>query len=86
MSFLQENEPNRPVEIVETRQSEQAYYRGLQFKIVIPNPGGNRTELPELEIADGGFTDWTQRLSHNAKERLLISGMGLELLYKLLPR
>lgn len=84
VSFLQENEPNWPVEIVETRQSEQAYYRGLQFKIVIPNPGGNRTEFPELEIADGGFTDWTQRLSHNAKERLLISGMGLELLYKML--
>jgi len=38
----------------------------------------------ELEIADGGFTDWTQRLSGNQKERLLISGMGLELLYKML--
>jgi hypothetical protein len=83
-SFLQETEPAWPVEIIESQQSEQAYYRGLQFKIVIPNPGGTTTQHPEFEIADGGFTDWTQRLSQNAKERLLISGMGLELLYKML--
>ena len=25
----------------------------------------------ELEIADGGFTDWTQQLLENKKERLL---------------
>jgi hypothetical protein len=29
-------------------------------------------------LADGGFTDWTQQLSSNRKERLLISGMGRE--------
>jgi hypothetical protein len=29
-------------------------------------------------IVDGGFTDWTQHLSSNRKERLLISGMGSE--------
>jgi len=27
---------------------------------------------------DGGFTDWTQQLLSNRKERLLISGMGSE--------
>jgi hypothetical protein len=31
-----------------------------------------------LELADGGFTDWTQQLLGNRKERLLISGIGLE--------
>jgi hypothetical protein len=34
-------------------------------------------------LADGGFTTWTQRLLSNAKERLLVSGMGIELLVKL---
>ena len=37
----------------------------------------------EIEIADGGFVDWTQQLLGNKKERLLISGFGLDLLYKL---
>jgi hypothetical protein len=36
----------------------------------------------EWEIADGGFVDWTQRLLENKKERLLISGFGLEMLVK----
>ncbi|MCE7923553.1 MAG: hypothetical protein DYG98_10875 [Haliscomenobacteraceae bacterium CHB4] len=78
LSFLRKNEPDWPLEIIRSKQSEQEYYRRLQFKVVIPGAGGR-----ELEIADGGFTDWTQRMSGNRKERLLISGMGLELLYKL---
>lgn len=86
VSFLRETEPGWPVEVIESRQSEQAYYRALQFKIVIPNPAGNTPGPNEIEIADGGFTNWTQRLSGNAKERLLISGIGLEWLYKMLRR
>ena len=35
-----------------------------------------------LNLADGGFTDWTRRLLSNAKERLLVSGLGIELLPK----
>jgi hypothetical protein len=31
-----------------------------------------------LELVDGGSTDWTQQLLGNRKERLLISGLGLE--------
>ncbi len=31
-----------------------------------------------IGLADGGFTDWTQQILSNRKERLLISGMGLE--------
>jgi len=79
LSFLEKTEPGWQIEVIESKQVEQEYYRGVQFKIVIPGFGSE-----ELEIADGGFTDWTQRLSGNRKERLLISGMGLELLYKML--
>lgn len=40
----------------------------------------------EIEIADGGFTDWTQQLLEEKKERLLVSGMGFSLLYQLLQK
>ncbi|MDX8035597.1 hypothetical protein SK803_35795 [Lentzea sp. BCCO 10_0856] len=44
------------------------YYEGLCFKVF---RGG-------VEIGDGGFVDWTQRLTGNRKERLLISGVGVD--------
>jgi hypothetical protein len=76
-SRLQEEESGWPVEIIHARQNEQPYYDRLQFKIVIPAPDG------PLEIADGGFTDWTRQLTGNRKERLLISGLGLEYLFRI---
>ena len=50
------------------RQSGRGYYLELCFKV--------NTEWGE--IGDGGFTDWTAKLTSNAKERLLISGYGLD--------
>ncbi|MFI6102468.1 hypothetical protein ACIA8G_43550 [Lentzea sp. NPDC051213] len=44
------------------------YYKGLCFKVFRDG----------VEIGDGGFTDWTQRLMGNRKERLLISGVGVD--------
>jgi hypothetical protein len=44
------------------------YYHGLCFKIYLDGE----------EIGDGGFVDWTQRLLGNRKERLLISGVGVD--------
>jgi len=78
-AFLEKTEPHWPLEVAAASHHEQRYYAGLQFKIVVTLPGAG-----EVEIADGGFTDWTQRLTGNQKERLLISGIGLELLYKML--
>jgi hypothetical protein len=31
-----------------------------------------------VDVGDGGFVDWTQRLLGNRKERLLISGIGID--------
>ena len=31
-----------------------------------------------LELGDGGFTDWTAQLLGNRKERLLVSGYGVD--------
>ncbi|WP_434440784.1 hypothetical protein [Lentzea sp. E54] len=44
------------------------YYQGLCFKVFRDG----------VEIGDGGFVDWTQRLTGNRKERLLISGVGVD--------
>jgi len=54
-----------------------AYYKGIQFKMIIEAAGR------EWEIADGGFVDWTQLLLEDKKERLLIAGFGLDLLYRI---
>ena len=81
LAYLEKTEPAWSIEVIQGKQAEQEYYRGLQFKIVIPKPA---CITEEIEIADGGFTDWTRKLSGNRKERLLISGMGLELLFKML--
>lgn len=54
------------------RQSGRGYYTGLCFKVQAAFGG------PELEVGDGGFTGWTARLLGSRKERLLISGYGLD--------
>lgn len=57
---------------------EHAYYDLLQFKIFIHKDGQS------YNIADGGFVDWTQKLLSNKKHRCIISGIGIELLHRLL--
>jgi hypothetical protein len=54
------------------RQSGRGYYRDLCFKLNVPVHGCWQ------EIGDGGFTDWVAQLTANAKERLLISGLGID--------
>ncbi len=63
------------IEVTEApeRESGRAYYRGLCFKVFAARGG----EEP-LEVADGGFADWTAKLLGNRKERLLISGYGVD--------
>jgi hypothetical protein len=47
---------------------QTGYYQGLCYKVYLHGE----------EIGDGGFVDWTQRLLGNRKERLLISGVGVD--------
>jgi len=56
------------------------YYHTVQFKIFI------KAGDTEMDIADGGFVDWTQQLITNKKHRLLISAAGIELVQLLLSR
>jgi hypothetical protein len=55
------------------RSAGSTYYTAACFHLYAGDEAGR-----EWEIGDGGFTDWTQRLLGNAKERLLISGLGTE--------
>ncbi|MFZ2497517.1 MAG: hypothetical protein ACP5N0_14235 [Methanosarcina sp.] len=48
---------------------DNSYYQGVNFKI----------SVNDVEIVDGGFVDWTQKLLGNKKERLLTSGAGIDL-------
>lgn len=63
-----------PADIVtdDDRASGRGYYRDLCFKVNALVDGAI------TEIGDGGFTDWTAKLMANRKERLLISGYGLD--------
>jgi hypothetical protein len=57
--------------------SEKQYYQGIQFKLYL-----NYNNV-DLEICDGGFVDWAQSLLQNKKEKMLISGLGVERLLSL---
>jgi hypothetical protein len=53
------------------------YYKLVQFKFFLLHSG------EEINLSDGGFVDWTQKLIPNKKHRLLISGVGTELIHKI---
>ena len=48
------------------------YYAGAAFRIAV-DIGGD-----ELELADGGVVDWTARLLGDRRERVVVSGLGVE--------
>lgn len=59
--------------IDQQRTGGRGYYLDLCFHIYAADPSGQR-----FELVDGGSVNWTQRLLSNAKERLVISGLGSE--------
>jgi hypothetical protein len=50
------------------RSSGRNYYQGCCFKVW----------AGDQEVGDGGFVDWNQKLLSDARETLLISGLGME--------
>jgi hypothetical protein len=57
----------------EERAAVAGYYAGFCFHICAEQP-----DTGWLQLADGGLVDWGARLTGNAKERTLISGVGVE--------
>jgi hypothetical protein len=68
--------PDVLCEIEPGRAGEGTYYTYACFHIYAANHAGQ-----EYQLVDGGCTTWTQQLLSNAKERLLISGLGLDRLW-----
>ena len=52
---------------------EKDYYQNIRFKIYL-----KQKEKQEIELVDGGSTNWMQKLLNNTKECLIISGIGSE--------
>lgn len=69
--------PEADFRLNQQRLEGLGYYQPFAFRISPVAPDG-RT----YSIVDGGFTNWTARLLNNRKERLLISGVGTEFVYK----
>ncbi|MBU5626587.1 hypothetical protein KQI82_06590 [Oscillibacter sp. MSJ-2] len=69
-TFLRNEMPEVPLRI--EKQEENAYYKGLNFKIYWTAHGET------FEVGDGGFVDWMEQLVGNRKERCLISGIGMD--------
>jgi len=59
--------------IDDQRTSGRGYYLDLCFHVHATATSGQR-----LELVDGGCVNWTQKYLSNARERLVISGLGTE--------
>jgi hypothetical protein len=65
--------PNAAFEMETGANNPGGYYRSLRFNIFATNRQGE-----EFFLVDGGFTDWTQKLLNDRKERFMTSAMGTE--------
>jgi len=61
-----------------SRMAGIGYYTNLCFHIFGTNQNGLL-----LQLADGGLTDWTQKLLHSKKELCMASGFGADLVHKM---
>lgn len=72
MSELVKTElPDVPLSFDE-EHADNAYYKGINYQIYI-HMGDEK-----ILMGDGGFVDWTQKLTGSKKERCLISGIGTD--------
>ncbi|MEI9920523.1 MAG: hypothetical protein WDO14_17280 [Bacteroidota bacterium] len=62
---------------VEVPEEKHRYYQHTRFTFNVDYKG------TEFNMGDGGFVDWCAKLTSNGKERMFTSGVGVELLIKL---
>ena len=70
---LAEEFPRVQIALDDNRDRALEYYDAACLDLSIETTSG-----AQVGLADGGFTSWTQDLLENRKERLMISGIGLE--------
>ena len=71
LQLMQRQLPHVPI-TTDDSNTDNNYYKGVNFKIYM------HTKTGAIEVGDGGFTDWTQKMLGNRKERCLISGVGID--------
>ncbi len=62
----------------EVPEDEHRYYQHTRFSLNVDFKG------TEYNLGDGGFVDWGAKLTSNNKERMFTSGVGAELVVKML--
>jgi hypothetical protein len=77
-TFMEANLKHLNLSLITVPKDEHNYYQRLRFSINMTHKGN------EINIGDGGFLNWTQRLTNNKKERMMASGVGLELMLKIM--
>lgn len=65
---LDQTHPETKTIIDREREAGRGYYQKTCFKLYVDN----------VDLGDGGYTDWTAAISSNRKECCFISGVGLE--------
>jgi hypothetical protein len=70
---LSERCPDARCHFDPTRSAGRGYYDRVCFKVL-----ATERSHGELELADGGPTPWTRHLLSDQKERLVVSGLGVE--------
>ena len=73
VEILAERHPDAKVEFDHERTTGRKYYRYACFQVNAEDSSGT-----DLFLADGGFTDWTEKLLSDTRERMAISGLGTE--------
>jgi len=70
---LAERFPEARIHLDLDRSGGRGYYEEICFKLFATNKNGE-----EMEVGDGGSVPWTRKLLSDEKERLIISGLGVE--------
>jgi len=78
--FIESKNKDLKIEVAPHPEKENHYYQGIQYKVDISIKGR------QFEIGDGGFVDWPQQLLQNKKERMLTTGIGFELMYRIVHK
>lgn len=77
LDLLRREYPEIKVGLDLARIAGLGYYSDFCFHIYATNKDGR-----QIQLSDGGVSDWTQRLLVNRKERVLTSGFGAELVQR----
>ncbi len=75
MDPLQADFPRSRFRMDPDRTSGRGYYKDACFKLLVDDGA-----VDQREVGDGGATDWVGKFLSDGKERLVIAGLGVDVL------